>query len=196
MKRNQKRFVIVFLAVIFMLGMSVQVSAGSKIMYVGQTYRINVSGNYKWSSANKRILRVKGKKITPRKAGKTYIRGIKKAKGKKFVKRIWIVVKNPYINKKRVTLASGKQLKLKVTGTKVLRWKSSDKRIATVSSAGIVKGKKGGTVRITATGKNKKKYTCIVKVKAVQKKTVAVPTATPVQTATPTPIPAPNAYLI
>ena len=56
MKRNQKRFVIVFLAVIFMLGMSVQVSAGSKIMYVGQTYRINVSGNYKWSSANKRIL--------------------------------------------------------------------------------------------------------------------------------------------
>ena len=76
------------------------------------------------------------------------------------------------------------------------RWKSSDKRIATVSSAGIVKGKKGGTVRITATGKNKKKYTCIVKVKAVQKKTVAVPTATPVQTATPTPIPAPNAYLI
>ena len=169
MKRNQKRFVIVFLAVIFMLGMSVQVSAGSKIMYVGQTYRINVSGNYKWSSANKRILRVKGKKITPRKAGKTYIRGIKKAKGKKFVKRIWIVVKNPYINKKRVTLASGKQLKLKVTGTKVLRWKSSDKRIATVSSAGIVKGKKGGTVRITAT---------------------------PVPTATPTPIPAPNAYLI
>lgn len=48
MKRNQKRFVIVFLAVIFMLGMSVQVSAGSKVMYVGQTYRINVSGNYKW----------------------------------------------------------------------------------------------------------------------------------------------------
>ena len=93
MKRNQKRFVIVFLAVIFMLGMSVQVSAGSKVMYVGQTYRINVSGNYKWSSANKRILRVKGKKITPRKAGKTYIRGIRKVKGKKIVKRIWIVVK-------------------------------------------------------------------------------------------------------
>ena len=114
MKRNQKRFVIVFLAVIFMLGMSVQVSAGSKVMYVGQTYRINVSGNYKWSSANKRILRVKGKKITPRKAGKTYIRGIRKVKGKKIVKRIWIVVKNPYINKKRVTLASGKQLKLKM----------------------------------------------------------------------------------
>ena len=193
MKRNQKRFVIVFLAVIFMLGMSVQVSAGSKVMYVGQTYRINVSGNYKWSSANKRILRVKGKKITPRKAGKTYIRGIRKVKGKKIVKRIWIVVKNPYINKKRVTLASGKQLKLKLTGTKVLRWKSSDKRIATVSSAGVVKGKKGGIVRITATGKNKKKYTCIVKVKAVQKKTVAVPTATPVPTETPQPTATPAA---
>ena len=87
-------------------------------------------------------------------------------------------------------------MKLKLTGTKVLRWKSSDKRIATVSSAGVVKGKKGGTVRITATGKNKKKYTCIVKVKAVQKKTVPVPTVTPVPTATPTPVPAPNAYLI
>ena len=61
MKRNQKRFVIVFLAVIFMLGMSVQVSAGSKVMYVGQTYRINVSGNYKWSSANKRNFASKGK---------------------------------------------------------------------------------------------------------------------------------------
>ena len=85
MKRNQKRFVIVFLAVIFMLGMSVQVSAGSKIMYVGQTYRINVSGNYKWSSANKRILRVKGKKITPRKLKNLYKRN-QKGKRKKACK--------------------------------------------------------------------------------------------------------------
>ena len=198
MGRKQRRFLVVVFAVMLMFCMSVTVWAGTKVLYVGQSYRINVSGSYKWSSTNKRIVRVKGKKVTVLKVGTAYIKGTRKVKGKKVVKKIKIVVKNPYINKKSATLASGKQLKLKLTGTKAVKWTSSNKKIATVSSSGTVKAKSSGTVRITATGKNKKKYTCVIKVQAPQKK--AVPTAIPVPTATPTPSPTPvlkpNAYLI
>ncbi len=198
MGRKQRSIVIVLLAVMLMFCMSVTAWAGTKVLYVGQSYRVNVSGNYKCSSTNKRVVRVKGKKITALKAGTAYIKGTRKVKGKKVVKKIKIVVKNPYINKKSATLTSGKQLKLKLTGTTAVKWTSSNKKIATVSSSGTVKAKSGGTVKITATGKNKKKYTCVIKVQVPQKK--PAPTATPVPTATPmptpTPVPKPNAYLI
>lgn len=45
-----------------------------------------------------------------------------------------------------------------------MTWATSNKRIATVSSNGIIKGIKVGKVNITATA-NKKKYVCKVTVK-------------------------------
>ena len=61
------------------------------------------------------------------------------------------------LNKKTVYLAKGKTVKLKVKGTKAkVQWSSSNKKIATVTKAGKVKGKKTGKCTITAKVKGKK----------------------------------------
>lgn len=55
------------------------------------------------------------------------------------------------LNKKSVTLTKGKTTTLKVTGTKKkVKWSSSNKKIATVSSKGKVTAKKAGTTYIKA----------------------------------------------
>lgn len=72
------------------------------------------------------------------------------------------------LNKKKVTLYVGKSVRLKVKGTKKkAKWKSSSKKVATVSSKGTVKAKKKGTAKITAKV-GKKKLVCRVTVKNKQ----------------------------
>ena len=70
-------------------------------------------------------------------------------------------------------VAKGKKITLKATvspasASQKVTWKSANKKIATVSSSGVVKGIKSGKVKITATSKaNKKiKKTFTVEVKA------------------------------
>lgn len=71
----------------------------------------------------------------------------------------------PYINYKSVYVVEGKTFKVKLMnlpkGAKV-KWKSSNKKVATVK-AGKIKGVGGGNCKVTAIY-NKKKYTCKVKV--------------------------------
>ncbi len=68
------------------------------------------------------------------------------------------------INKTKLTLNLGKTYNLKVTGTtNTVKWSSSNKSVATVSSIGKVTAKKKGTATITATV-NSKKYSCKVTV--------------------------------
>lgn len=68
------------------------------------------------------------------------------------------------LNKSKLTLQVKKTYKLKVKGTKKkAKWSSSKKKVATVSSKGVVKGKKVGSAVITAKV-GKKKYKCKVKV--------------------------------
>ena len=155
MKKTIKKIVVV--AILFLVlsaGIGVTVQAATRVLYVGRTYSINVKGGYKWYSTNKRIVRVnsKTKKITPRKAGTTYIKGAKKVHNKKIVKKIKVIVKKPYLNKKKATVTVGKKLTLKLRGMVVTRWTSSNKKIATVSSSGVVKTRKSGTVKIFSAG--------------------------------------------
>ena len=71
----------------------------------------------------------------------------------------------PKISKKKATLKVGQTLQLKMSGTKSkVKWTSSKKSVATVSSKGLVKAKKKGSATITAKV-GKKKYTCKVTVK-------------------------------
>ena len=69
------------------------------------------------------------------------------------------------INKTKLTLNVGQTYTLKIKGTKSkVKWSSSKKSIATVSSKGEVTAKKKGSTTITATVGGKK-YTCKVTVK-------------------------------
>ena len=103
------------------------------------------------------------------------------------------------LNKKNLTISVGESYKLKVKGKYKgkIKWKSDKKKIAAVSSKGIVKGKSKGKAKITAkvAGKTMK---CNVKVKSAVEKpsntpVVPQPTATPpAQSAVPTPVPTPT----
>ena len=74
------------------------------------------------------------------------------------------------LNKTKATIAKGKTVTLKATVTpstvedKSVTWKSSDKSVATVTSAGKVKGVKAGTATITCTSSTGLKATCKVTV--------------------------------
>ncbi|MBO4396756.1 MAG: Ig-like domain-containing protein [Eubacterium sp.] len=77
--------------------------------------------------------------------------------------------KNVSINKKKLTLMVGESAQLKLNNVskkdaKSVKWKSSDKKVASVNKTGLVKGKSKGKAKITARYK-KKNYTCKVTVK-------------------------------
>ena len=69
------------------------------------------------------------------------------------------------LSKNKITISKGQTYTLKMKGAKKkVKWKSSNKRIATVSETGVVKGKRVGGCRITAI-EGKKKYNCTVYVR-------------------------------
>lgn len=77
---------------------------------------------------------------------------------------------DPKLNKAKVSLKAGETFTLKVSNTKGarVRFTSSNTKIATVSSSGIITALKKGTVKIIA-NINGKKLTCTVKVTTTPK---------------------------
>lgn len=70
---------------------------------------------------------------------------------------------------KKATVTKGFKKKLKVrldsySTQEGFKWRSSNRKIATVDAKGYVKGKKAGNCNITCTLKNGRKYTCKLKV--------------------------------
>ena len=59
------------------------------------------------------------------------------------------------LNKKEASVYIGSKITLKVTGGQATSWKSSKKNIASVSSSGVVKGRRKGTACITCTVEGK-----------------------------------------
>ncbi len=87
------------------------------------------------------------------------------------------------LNKKKVTIRVGKSVRLKLKNAKKkVKWKSANKKIATVSAKGVVRGKKAGKTKITAKCKGKK-FICKVTVK--KKKAASKPVQTVDVTQTP-----------
>ena len=130
-----------------------------------------------YKTSNKKIATVNAKgKITAKKKGTAKIYVISKADKKKKC-TITVTVGTPVtkvkLNKTKSTMTIGKKQTLKATVTpkkassKAVVWKSSNKKVATVTSKGVVKAKKAGTVTITATAKDGsgKKASCKVTVK-------------------------------
>lgn len=143
-------------------------------LYVGTSKTLKVKGTsktVKWSTSKKSIATVSSKgKIKAKKAGITTITA--KVAGKKYSCKV--TVKNPYLNKKKLSLKEGGSYRLKITGTTAKSWSSNNKKVAIVSSKGKVTAKKAGSATISCNGKNGKKYTCKVVVTSTPRPTVTV----------------------
>lgn len=129
----------------------------------------------KWSSSKPSVATVTAKGVVKGiKAGSTTITATS-SNGKKATCKITVknpvAVKSVKLNKTTANLLTGNTLTLKATvapsnaADKTVSWSSSNPAIATVTKGGVVKGKKSGTVTITARTSNGKKATCKITVR-------------------------------
>ena len=128
-----------------------------------------------WKSSNKKIFTVSSKGVIKagKKTGKatltiTLASGLKKKVTVKVQKGTVTTSKIKGL-KSSVTLKKGKKLTLKpirypITSTQKFTYSSSNKKVATVTSKGVIQAKKKGTARITVRS-GKKKYVVKVRVK-------------------------------
>ncbi len=161
---------------------SVKMDYSSKTIYLGKTFDLDAIitpsdatvKTVKWYSGNKKIATVnQNGLVTPKKPGKVTI-GVKTTDGgfkaycKITVKKAVTSIK---LNKSSATLYTGKTLTLKPTikpsdaTDKTLKWTTSSKKIATVSSKGVIKAIAPGTATITAITENGLKATCKITVR-------------------------------
>lgn len=103
--------------------------------------------------------------------------GTAEAASSKAVKSVVLKIGDRKVSKKTYTLVKGKTASLKVSvnpskAKKSMSFKSSNKKVATVSKKGKITAKKSGTAKITVTvkGKKGKKKTTYVKIKVTAKK--------------------------
>lgn len=121
-----------------------------------------------WKSDNTKVATVTNGKVIPVSAGTTTISATYENKTYTCI----VTVKNPSLNKSKVTLkANGgytlggyDYLSLLYAKTADVKWASTDKSVVAVSQTGRIEAKKKGTATITATVGGKK-YSCKVTVK-------------------------------
>lgn len=171
-------FIVILILCSFMSFLIVPADALSKVklnktkttLYVGQSTTLKLSGAKvkKWKSNDKNIATVnKNGKVVAKKKGTTTIVATTK-NGKTY--KCKVTVKNVSLNKTKVTLEKGKSVNLKLNGSKVTKWSSDNKKIATVNKNGKVVAKGVGTTTIKAKAKNGKTYKCEIVVKGKEKK--------------------------
>ena len=169
MKRAKKTGIICLLICFVLLVYSDNVQAAksklskSKVsLYVGKSVTLKVTGNSEnvvWKSSKKKVATVNAKgKVTAKNEGTAIITA--NVKNKKY--KCKVTVKNPYLNKKSVTLQENESVTLKMTGTKVKKWSSSNTTVAVISSKGKVTAKTAGKCTVTCKGANGKNYKCKV----------------------------------
>ena len=162
---------------------SVSLKIGSKnvtkktvTMYSGESKTLKASVSPK--SAKKKVTFTSSKKsvatvsskgvVTAKKSGTAQIKVTVTGKNNK-KKFTYVKVKVKYVslslNKKTANLKAGEKLNLtaRVSPKKKVKWSSSNRKVATVSSKGVVKGVKAGTAKVTASV-GSKKASCMVKV--------------------------------
>ena len=167
MKKLLTRLFIAMLILTFTPTMNTQAKTKIKLnktkisLQRGKTYTLKVKGTkkkVKWSSNKKTIATVTRKgKVTAQKPGTAVIT----ASCGEYKVTCKITVKNPSLKltKTSATVKAGKTTKIsaKATPSGKITYKSSNTKIATVSSKGVVKGKKKGTAKITVTCNGVKK---------------------------------------
>lgn len=136
----------------------------SKTIYIKNSFKnelFGAKGTVKWSTSNKRIATVSSNGV---------VKGISKGTATIYAKnggktyKCKVVVKNPSMTRKSITPFVKQTYKLGVNGgSGKIKWSSSNKKIATVSSSGVVTAKKTGSCKVYAV-RNGKKTSCTVKV--------------------------------
>lgn len=120
-----------------------------------------------WKSTKPSVARVSENGIvTAKKSGKATV----SCKTEEATYRFKVIVQAPVLSNKSIKITKGKtcKLSLRKTDQKIV-WKSSNNKIASVSRKGVVKAKRKGTCKITATVLGKK-YSCKVTVNTAPKR--------------------------
>lgn len=154
--------------------MSVKASCGS--VYVGSSKKISVKApkgsKISYKALNSYVSTDSKGIVKGRKAGTGKVRvTVSKKRYKKVTKTVTVKVvkRNQKVSARNVTVNVGKSASLSAKAKTGLRFKSSNTRVATVNSRGVVVGKKSGTAKITVYTKgngtyNKASRTVTVKV--------------------------------
>ena len=164
---------------------------GSKYVAVGKsvTLKTNTTDTVKWSSSNKKVATVSQKGVVKGvKSGSVTITA-KKTDG---TKATWkMTVKAKAVESIKITadtetldLVNTKTVTLKAkaspsTAAQSFTWKSSDKKVATVSSSGKVTAKGAGKVKITATARDGSKVSGSIQLTVEEGKKVKVGVSMP-----------------
>ena len=168
------------------------------------TVKPSKAAKVKFTTSNKKIATVTAKGVVKaKKAGKVTITakaGSKKAVCKITVKKVSKKIKKIAVKKSKVTVYVGKTSKISTTVTpkkvtiKKLAYKTSNKKVATVTAKGVIKGVKAGTAKITvaAVDGSNKKATVAVTVKKKAAKPSTAPTTEPSTAPTTEPSTAPS----
>ena len=155
------------------------------------TVKPSKAAKVKFTTSNKKIATVTAKGVVKaKKSGKVTITakaGSKKAVCKVTVKKVSKKVKKVTVKKSKVTVYVGKTSKISATVTpakatiKKVKYTTSNKKVATVTAKGVIKGVKAGTAKITvaAVDGSKKKTTVTVTVKKKAAKPSTAPTTEP-----------------
>lgn len=146
---------------------TLSVNPTSGTLYVDGTVKItvktNASGKVTWKSSNTGIATVANGVVTGKKAGTATITASISGKTATYK----VTVKDRGISARVDQVYVGKKATVKVTAYGVsgtAKFKSSNTKVATVNSKGVITGKKAGTTKITVTvGKYKKVLTVKVK---------------------------------
>jgi len=144
---------------------------GSKLTLKATVKPSNATARFTWTSSNKKVATVTKKGVVKALKKGTATITVTTANGKKATCKITVPAAptGVTLNKTKVTLKVGKKLtlkpKLKGAGAKTTyTWKSSNKKVVTVTNKGVVKALKKGTATITVTTANGKKATCRITV--------------------------------
>ena len=136
---------------------TVKLNSTSIKLYTKGTYKLKVTGTsktVKWSSAKSSIATVDANGVvTAKKVGTTTITA---KVGSKKLKCTVKVCYAPKMNWSAASVYAGAKKTLKVSNAiGTIKWTSSNPKVATVSSTGVVTGKVAGTTVISAKIKNK-----------------------------------------
>jgi len=145
---------------------------GSKLKLKATVKPSGATAKVTWKSNKKKVATVSNKGVVKALKKGTVTITVRTVNGKKATCRITVPAAptGVKLNKTKANLTVGKKLalKAKLTGAgakTILTWKSSNRKVATVSKKGVVKALKKGTTTITVKTANGKKANCRITVK-------------------------------